>query len=282
MYKNKEMLKNILKMIKIKTTYLYKWSQLFLKEGFYKNKYKQINPYIVRENMVLQEKNLEKIYEYFSRYPDKMITKGENNSSVDGSGVLSSVDENVGRNLSQYIYKKFDVANYNFKITILDIGSGQGWLTKSVNKLGMVGYGFEGSEDLLPHFVSDKVYIYDMTEEIKEKELNKAFNITTSMEVVEHVPPEMQVIFWKNMSYLSDYHVCSIHCCPPVSSQHVTIWNNEEWLRFFKKNNIEVVEVISQEIWNKECAGYPKEKRYIPIKNIRGNWPCSLFYILKF
>lgn len=239
-------------------------------------------PYTINNKIKLVKKDINKINQYFKKYPDKIISSGENNESVDGSGILSSVDKKIASNIAKYIYKKFYIFDLKFKPTLLDIGCGQGYLVKAFNQNNMIGYGFEGSKKLLNNFVSENIYIYDLTKKINNENLYKAFNITTSFEVAEHVPPELQKNFWDNISYLSDYHICSIHKCPPSSNIHPTIWSDEEWQNFFKKNNIEVIEKISQEIFNKECVGYPKNKKYIPIKNIRGNWPCSWFYILKF
>jgi hypothetical protein len=240
------------------------------------NGYASINPYEKIVEGPIEKKDADKIKNYFSGFSDKIVSGG----STDGTGIVSSVDKIEGKLIADYIYRKFNVDKYDFKPVLLDVGAGQGYLTQAINEK-MIGFGVEGSKNLLGHFVSDNVYICDLTKKI-DPILSKAFNITTSFEVIEHVAPDEQAEFWKNLRYLSDYHVCSIHNCPPVTDGHRAIWTNEQWLSFFEKNQIEVIEVISQEIFNKECVGYPKNKKYIPIKNIRGHWPCSLFYILKF
>ena len=200
-----------------------------------------------------------------SFFTNKQITDGLKNDSIDGSGIMESVTDIIGSKISKFIYDKFNLNEFE-ETLILDVGCGQGFLVKNLNELpNVTAYGFEGSGDLLPHFKSENICVLDIGGNIP-KELNKLFKISTSFEMMEHIPMDSQKKVWDNLRFLSDYHVCSIHKCPPSHEIHPTILTNQEWCNFFKENNIEVVEEVPQSIWNEQCA----------------EWQCSFYFILKF
>jgi len=197
---------------------------------------------------------------------NKLKTNGINNSSVDGTGILASVTDTIGQRIANFIYNKFNIADKKDETLILDVGCGQGFLVKNLNNLpNITAYGFEGSSDLLPHFKSDNICVFDLSNDLPP-ELEKTFEITTSFEMLEHIPMEGQKKVWDNLRFLSKYHFCSIHKCPPSHELHPTILSNEEWREFFKTQKIEVIEEIPQSVWNSECA----------------EWECSFYFILKF
>ena len=211
--------------------------------------------------------NKKQIVDEFFRL-NKQISNGTKNESVDGTGIMASVTDEIGGRISNFIYKNFIYKNFNKdkETLLLDVGCGQGFLIKNMNNLPNVSaYGFEGSIDLLPYFKSDNICIFDLGGDMPN-ELYKAFDITTSFEMIEHVPMKYQKKVWDNLKYLSDYHICSIHKCPPSHDIHPTILTNSEWRKFFSDNNIEIIEEIPQTTWNNECA----------------LWECSFYFILKF
>ena len=95
--------------------------------------------------------------------------------------------------------------------------------------------------------------------------MDKAFHITTSFEVIEHIPRSLQPAFWQNVIYLSDYHLCSIHTAGGQSKIHQTLMGQKTWTDYFEKNNIEYFNV-GNEI-KRDC-------------NLR-HWQSSIFFILK-
>jgi hypothetical protein len=124
-------------------------------------------------------------------------------------------------------------------------------------------YGFEGSKNLIEKMICDtsRVCITDFTKEISDEDLKNAFDISTSFEVIEHIPRNLQNNFWKNVSFVSKYHLCSIHIMNEEHDKHKTITSKNRWLEYFTKTGI-IIEDLQNEF---------------PIRNI---WNCSVFFLL--
>jgi hypothetical protein len=184
---------------------------------------------------------------------------GERNLSIDGTGVLPSVDEKVALHILNYIKQ-----NYNDVNKILDIGAGRGFFQKTVEENSNIlvwsieGYGqmpFEANKERL--IVSDATIPFT-------KEYKKEFDLVTSFECIEHIHSTGQENFWKNVFYASDKALVGIHCLNQEDEQHCFIRNKEWWCNFFEENSI-----------NYELIGEPN--------NLWDMWPqanCSLFFKL--
>ena len=198
--------------------------------------------------------------DFFEEYniDTKHFTNGSHNKSVDGTGVLPSVDERVSNMFGDFIKNHLDKKN---NITHLDIGGGRCWLSKGLDESGSFdSYSFEGSITLLPYIVHNhkKVAIVDLSKEITDLRLHRVFDVTTSFEVIEHVHRDDQLQFWKNISYLSKYHICSIHVMNEEHPAHCTINKSSVWNRIFEELGI----------------------KYKIIDNIVPEWDCSVSYFL--
>jgi len=202
--------------------------------------------------------------EFFDEYSinsnTTYLSSGANNISVDGSGVLPSIDSNNAHLIKPLIerYINKDV------ITHLDLGAGCCWLSKTLDGYdNFNSYALEGSKYLIPHVVHDKskIVIADLSKEFTDERLHNTFDITTSFELIEHVHRKHQLQFWKNLAYMSKYHLCSIHVKNEEHDLHCTINKPEVWERIFNELDIKF-EVIED----------------FPIKN----FDCSAFYFLTF
>lgn len=223
----------------------------------------------------------ERIKSFFAEYSlaaGKFFqTDGNVNRSIDGSGWTPSVDETVANKLLPYLHGFFESTKI---VTHLDCGTGLGYLPKILHGNGFESYGVEGAvylanpsdtyiapqglhDALGPHrgMIVDKnrVLITDLCKTISDPRLKKAFDLTTSFEVIEHVHRDDQLIFWKNLAYLSNYHICAIHVSNEEHDHHCTINEPKEWERIFDDLGIK---------W--------KRLDNFPIKT----WTCSAFYYL--
>jgi len=170
----------------------------------------------------------------------KKFTSGAHNLSVDGTGKDVSVGETVGRRISEYICEKFVTDD---KLCVVDLGTGRAHLPNQMDKLGIDAYGFEGAGELVGQGVynKNKVACCDLSVPFTDERLNKAFHLSTSFELLEHIHRDHEDQFLKNLAYLSDYHLCSINVdgWPGVSSTHCNIKHPCCWGETFRKHGIE-------------------------------------------
>lgn len=182
--------------------------------------------------------SIEKIESFFSQ---NSVAAGNysapaHTKSIDGTGKDVSVGKNVGDQLVKYIIKKFNPS------TVLDIGTGKGHMVNSLRDHDICGFGIEGSSSLVPMCVCDKnnYAILDITKSINDERLHKAFDLTTSFEMFEHIHRSHEDQLLKNLAFLSDWHFCSIHMdgWPGVAVEHCNIKHECCWMELFRKHNI--------------------------------------------
>lgn len=169
----------------------------------------------------------------------KYYNSGKDNLSVDGTGVDPSVDEKIADSISKYIKKKFKCEK---ELTVLDIGTGLGHMVNGLNNNGIKGFGVEGSIRPASRSVcpKDKIVLLDMSANLEDERLNKCSNLTTSFELIEHIHRDHEDQFFKNLAYLSDFHLCSINMdeWPGETSNHCNIKHLCCWLEYFRKHGI--------------------------------------------
>jgi len=200
---------------------------------------------------------MSKVENFFKEYSVKSnksyLFSGENNLSVDGSGVLPSIN-----NQNAILIKPL-IEKYITKETIwhLDLGCGVSWLSKILDGFENIeSYGLEGSNNLIPHFVHDKskTMIFDLSREFSDERLYKSFDITTSFELIEHVHRTHQLQFWKNVTYLSNHHLCSIHVENEEHDEHCTINTPKVWEEIFEELGIKYEVIFNFPIKEFDCS----------------------------
>ena len=165
----------------------------------------------------------------------RFVTSGQRNLSVDGTGILPSVDVSNSSKIKDYI--KEHVLPGQSPITILDVGAGVGHFQKGCEGDPAVdAYSFEGCGDLAKHIVCDpsRFAIVDLSVPFTDERLYKAFDVSTSFEVLEHVHRTHQDTFWNNLKFLSRRHLCGIHVANQEHDEHCTIQNLETWCNYLK------------------------------------------------
>lgn len=201
-------------------------------------------------------RTMNNIEEFFKEYciesHKSYLLSGNNNLSVDGTGIIPSINSSNAPLLKPLIekYMPKDIIHH------MDLGGGMCWLSKILDEYdNFKSYAIEGSNSLIPHIVHNKskVVIADLSKEFTDKRLYKAFDITTSFELIEHIHRTHQLQFWKNALYMSNYHLCSIHVKNEEHSAHCTINKPETWERIFNELDIQY-EIINDFPLNFDCS----------------------------
>lgn len=172
-------------------------------------------------------------------------------SSCDGSGKLPSVDDNAVGILLDYIISKTDIAEF------IDFGTGKGILPRHAHETGKANIlGIEGNKELYEESVCPlNRMINDDVCHIKS--ILKKYELSTSFEMIEHIPRELQLKCWNNITKYSKKHLCSIHTALPEHDGHPTILSREGWESFFRDNNIKfeyLDDFPLSDIW--DCSGF--------------------------
>ncbi len=160
------------------------------------------------------------------------------NESIDGTGQNPSVQKAEADRIAKYILNKFECDN----IKVIDVGTGLGYMVEAYLNNNINGYGIEGFVPLAKKCAAgkDRVSARDMSIKIEDDDAFKCANLTTSFEVFEHVHRKHEDVFIRNLAYLSDYHLCSIHMFkwPGVNENHCNIKHECCWFELFRKHNI--------------------------------------------
>lgn len=206
-----------------------------------------------------------------------MFTEGKRNESVDGTGILPSVNTTNSTLIKDYI-KKYIFPNTTEVIKILDVGAGVGHFQKGAeDDPAVLVFSFEGCGDLINHAICDKsrYVIADLSVPFTDERLYKAFDISTSFEVLEHVHRSHQDTFWKNLKFLSKQHLCGIHVANGEDAQHCTIQNLDKWLNYLEDKG--KVTVLGKYPISREPSA--EEFRH---KTNTLMWDCSIILLVEF
>jgi len=118
-----------------------------------------------------------------------------------------------------------------------------GYMVEAYLKHDIAGYGIEGFLPLAKRCVvgKERACAIDLaTVKLESEHSFKCASLTTSFEVFEHVHRKHEDLFIRNLAWLSDYHLCSIHMSkwPGVDNKHCNIKHECCWLELFRKYNI--------------------------------------------
>lgn len=187
-----------------------------------------------------EEGDIRKFFEANNVSVNDKLSFGKN-ESVDGTGENPSVLKGEADRISKYILKKFE---YDGPLKIIDIGTGKGYLVKALLENSIDAYGIEGFLPLAKKTVVEQKRIcsIDMAKVRFDFESSyKCANLTTSFEVLEHIHRSYEDEFLRNLAWLADYHLCSVHMFkwPGVNKDHCNIKHECCWFELFRKNNIQ-------------------------------------------
>jgi hypothetical protein len=190
--------------------------------------------------------------------------------SVDGTGIRPSVTPEAAALVHAYIKK------LGFKGRVLDIGAGLCHLQASLESdPDFEAYSMEASTDVLKDVRAnpDRVIVQDITKLVTEPCLTKAFDLSTSFELVEHIPREEQSRYWWNIQQISKAHLCAIHVTPPEERNHRCICKTDTWKWYFESKGFGVRMLKDFPL---EGRSFEREEGH-PV-----TWDGSAYFLLEF
>lgn len=135
--------------------------------------------------------------------------------------------------------------------SVLDIGCGLGTWLKIFEENQCEIFGIDGdyvqTEDLL--IDSDKFKYLDLNFKFN---LNKKFDLVTSLEVAEHILPENAKGFVDSICSHGDIVLFSAAIPGQEGTLHYNERNNNYWIDLFAQNGCICVDFLRHEIWNNE------------------------------
>jgi SAM-dependent methyltransferase len=139
--------------------------------------------------------------------------------------------------------------NYFKPKTVLDIGCGLGtWLNVFQENQCDI-FGIDGD------YVNEKDLIIDKNK-FKSYDLNtsynleKKFDLVTSLEVAEHIFPENATTFINSLCLHSDLVLFSAAVPGQEGTLHYNEQYNEYWIDLFSKNGYQCIDFLRHKIWN--------------------------------
>jgi 2-polyprenyl-3-methyl-5-hydroxy-6-metoxy-1,4-benzoquinol methylase len=243
--------------------------------------------YILNNPIIGDAKN------FFNEYSvlKSNYSNGKHTKSIDGTGVDVSVGDYAAERIADYICKKFD---YKVPATILDAGAGLGHLQSALTERGFSAYSIEGSRLVASQAVCDKnrYSVVDLCQLLTDTRMYKAFDLSTSFELIEHIHPEEEENFWTNLIYLSYFHLCSIHgdgsvrfvngevlIGPDPSARiHCNLKTEQQWKDYFDGRNIKY-EILGH--YPKSSPDQEEFRRETQLKQWN-DWQSCSFWLLDF
>lgn len=130
--------------------------------------------------------------------------------------------------------------------SIIDVGCGTGDLVEYFNEIGVKAWGIEGSKRALPFVVSDKIFIFDIRDELDID--YPRFDLCLSLEVAEHIDPDRANQYIKNLVQLSNKVLISAAPIGQLGHGHVNCQPYEYWIKKFSDRNYEFIPAIAEMI----------------------------------
>lgn len=119
-----------------------------------------------------------------------------------------------------------------------DIGASRARLTSFLLKDGCDAYAIDGTDYGMKRNMLDipreRYAVYDFRINIDMPAMRKMFRLTTSFEVLEHVPSEHVPAFVRNVAFVSDIFLASIHTGGNEAENHYTVRSTDWWEEQFK------------------------------------------------
>lgn len=129
------------------------------------------------------------------------------------------------------------VERFNPK-TVLDAGCAMGYIVEALRDRGVEAYGFDISEYAITHVRDDikpYCFVHSITEKIP-KEYPQKYDLVLTIEVLEHLFPEMGTKAIANLCQYSDLILFSSTPDDITNRTHVNVQLPEYWAKEFAKN----------------------------------------------
>lgn len=139
--------------------------------------------------------------------------------------------------------------------SILDIGCGLGTWLKIFEQYECEVFGIDGDYINQRDLIVDKSKFKPFDLNLKY-DLEKKFDLVTSLEVAEHILPENAEVFIKSMCIHSDIILFSAAIPGQEGTLHYNEQNNDYWVNLFSLNGYTCFDFLRHEIWNNEKVSW--------------------------
>lgn len=156
-------------------------------------------------------------------------------ANCDGSGIPAYVDEENCAKILFWLIERTGASS------IIDLGTGLGWIVRAAEERGLYCVGVEGNED----FAKKKECGSDLlVADVTSPDFNPGrFDLATSFECIEHIPMELQQDFFAGAARVSDRMICSISIVGPPNEFHVTIEDEAWWKAWLSERGVTVQQI---------------------------------------
>lgn len=131
--------------------------------------------------------------------------------------------------------------------TVIDVGCGTGALLQAFRMLHCEVHGLEYSEAGLAYCRNRRLSVMKFNIE-KDNLNNKSYDLTTSFEVAEHLPPWVANRYVDLLCKLSPLVVMSAATPGQAGTDHVNEQPHSYWINKFEKNQYYFQEIASQQL----------------------------------
>jgi|SRR5215831_1031745 len=199
---------------------------------------------------------------------------GAGTVSIDGSGIVPSVNELEAQQLLRFIHTQFSCIA---PLRLVDIGAGIGRLQAEADlDATFEARSVEGAMNAWTAraCVTEHLALCDIARAPLRPEWTKQFHLSTSFEFFEHVHRDDLDRAIANIATLSDYHLCSVHCGNEEHSVHCTIRPPTDWQDHFERVGAQVTLL----------GNYPisSDAEREPLRQATGlSWELSAFFLVQ-
>lgn len=141
----------------------------------------------------------------------------------------------------------FVMSKFDDKFTHCDLGGSLGLISKMLFMKKIDSYVIDGSAyglaNELVEIPLERYAVCDLSIDLKGLNLVKYFDVTTCFECLEHIDRESIDAVLENISWMSKYHLCSIHFGGVEKFNHYNISPMEWWVGKFEEYGGIVTEV---------------------------------------
>lgn len=140
--------------------------------------------------------------------------------------------------------------------TIVDVGCGDGVWLKVFQEHGVEDIlGIDG-EYVTPEILTiskEKFVSFDLTQKLI---LNRQFDLVISLEVAEHLPPEVSETFIDSLTDLGSCILFSAAIPYQPGENHINLQWQDYWVDLFQKRGYVAIDCIRPQVWDNPKVSY--------------------------